>query len=137
MRSWRTASRRRRWAGARVARARTNPSRSPSADLQRRPDRSRMQCPKAGARSGLRFLQEWRQPRAPAGALAPHAPCITVVDNRSPSLECMLMFDTVATLDCAGRILRLDRPRGMGLVHVTPAWFLGAGRAEKRRGGEG
>src|SRR3546814_4308712 len=69
------------------------------ADLQRRPDRSRMQCPKAGARSGLRFLQEWRQPRAPAGALAPHAPCITVVDNRSPSLECMLMFDTVDTLD--------------------------------------
>src|SRR3546814_1321929 len=81
-----------------------------SSDLpRRRPDRSRVQCPKAGARSGLRFLQEWRQPRALAVALAPHAPCITVVDNRSPSLECMLMFDTVATLDCAGRILRLDR----------------------------
>src|SRR3546814_540500 len=127
MRSWRTASRRRRWAGARVARARTNPSRSPSADLQRRPDRSRMQCPKAGARSGLRFLQEWRQPRAPAGALAPHAPCIPVVDNRSPSLECMLMFDTVATLDCAGRILRLDRPRVMGIVNVTPDSFSDGG----------
>src|SRR3546814_18191874 len=99
-----------------------------SSDLpRRRPDRSRVQCPKAGARSGLRFLQEWRQPRALAVALAPHAPCITVVDNRSPSLECMLMFDTVATLDCAGRILRLDRPRVMGIVHVTPDSFSDGG----------
>src|SRR3546814_17456269 len=39
----------------------------------------------------------------------------------------MLMFDTVATLDCAGRILRLDRPRVMGIVNVTPASFSDGG----------
>src|SRR3546814_32282 len=39
----------------------------------------------------------------------------------------MLMFDTVATLDCAGRALRLDRPRVMGIVNVTPDSFSDGG----------
>src|SRR3546814_860257 len=39
----------------------------------------------------------------------------------------MLMFDTVATLDCAGRIMRLDRPRAMGIVNVTPDSFSDGG----------
>ena len=30
------------------------------------------------------------------------------------------MFDTLPTLDCAGRTLRLDRTRVMGIVNVTP-----------------
>ena len=30
------------------------------------------------------------------------------------------MFDTVPQLDCAGRILRFDRPQVMGIVNVTP-----------------
>ena len=30
------------------------------------------------------------------------------------------MFDTSPQLDCAGRILRLDRARVMGIVNVTP-----------------
>ncbi len=37
------------------------------------------------------------------------------------------MFDTVATLDCAGRMLRLDRPRLMGIVNVTPDSFSDGG----------
>lgn len=37
------------------------------------------------------------------------------------------MFDTVPTLDCAGRILRLDRPRVMGIVNVTPDSFSDGG----------
>ena len=37
------------------------------------------------------------------------------------------MFDTVATLDCAGRPLRLDRPRVMGIVNVTPDSFSDGG----------
>src|SRR5690554_262440 len=37
------------------------------------------------------------------------------------------MFDTVATLDCAGRILRLDRTRVMGIVNVTPDSFSDGG----------
>src|SRR5690554_4285390 len=37
------------------------------------------------------------------------------------------MFDTVPTLDCAGRALRLDRPRVMGIVHVTPDSFSDGG----------
>lgn len=37
------------------------------------------------------------------------------------------MFDTVATLDCAGRALRLDRPRVMGIVNVTPDSFSDGG----------
>ena len=37
------------------------------------------------------------------------------------------MFDTVAQLDCAGRILRLDRPQVMGIVNVTPDSFSDGG----------
>ncbi|MBS0556976.1 MAG: dihydropteroate synthase [Proteobacteria bacterium] len=39
------------------------------------------------------------------------------------------MFDTAPTLDCAGRILKLDAPRVMGIVNVTPDSFSGDGRA--------
>src|SRR6185369_3361662 len=39
------------------------------------------------------------------------------------------MFDTSATLDCAGRTLRLDRPRIAGIVNVTPDSFSGDGLA--------
>jgi dihydropteroate synthase len=37
------------------------------------------------------------------------------------------MFDTVPQLDCAGRILRLDRPRVIGIVNVTPDSFSDGG----------
>ena len=37
------------------------------------------------------------------------------------------MFDTSPQLDCAGRILRLDRPRVMGIVNVTPDSFSDGG----------
>ena len=37
------------------------------------------------------------------------------------------MFDTVATLNCGGRRLRLDRPRVMGIVNVTPDSFSDGG----------
>ncbi len=37
------------------------------------------------------------------------------------------MFDTVTTLDCSGRVLRLDRPRIMGIVNVTPDSFSDGG----------
>lgn len=37
------------------------------------------------------------------------------------------MFDTVPTLDCAGRVLRLDRPQVMGIVNVTPDSFSDGG----------
>lgn len=37
------------------------------------------------------------------------------------------MFDTTPTLDCAGRILKLDRPRVMGIVNVTPDSFSDGG----------
>ena len=37
------------------------------------------------------------------------------------------MFDTVVTLDCGGRSLRLDRPRVMGIVNVTPDSFSDGG----------
>ena len=37
------------------------------------------------------------------------------------------MFDTVATLDCGGRILRLDRPRVMGIINATPDSFSDGG----------
>lgn len=37
------------------------------------------------------------------------------------------MFDTVPQLDCAGRLLRLDRPRVMGIVNVTPDSFSDGG----------
>ena len=37
------------------------------------------------------------------------------------------MFDTSPQLDCAGRILRLDRARVMGIVNVTPDSFSDGG----------
>lgn len=37
------------------------------------------------------------------------------------------MFDTSPQLDCAGRVLRLDRPRVMGIVNVTPDSFSDGG----------
>ena len=37
------------------------------------------------------------------------------------------MFDTVPQLDCAGRILKLDRAQVMGIVNVTPDSFSDGG----------
>ena len=37
------------------------------------------------------------------------------------------MFDTIPQLDCAGRILKLDRPQVMGIVNVTPDSFSEGG----------
>lgn len=37
------------------------------------------------------------------------------------------MFDTFRQLDCAGRIIKLDRPRIMGIVNVTPDSFSDPG----------
>jgi len=37
------------------------------------------------------------------------------------------MFDTTPQLDCAGRILKLDRPRVIGIVNVTPDSFSDGG----------
>ena len=37
------------------------------------------------------------------------------------------MFDTSPQLDCAGRILKLDVPRVMGIVNVTPDSFSDGG----------
>ena len=37
------------------------------------------------------------------------------------------MFDTSPRLDCAGRIVKLDRPRIMGIVNVTPDSFSDGG----------
>ncbi len=37
------------------------------------------------------------------------------------------MFDTTPTIDCGGRILRLDRVRVMGIVNVTPDSFSDGG----------
>ncbi|PZO10150.1 MAG: dihydropteroate synthase [Lysobacteraceae bacterium] len=38
------------------------------------------------------------------------------------------MFDTVPQLDCAGRVLRLDRPNVVGIVNVTPDSFSDGGQ---------
>ena len=38
------------------------------------------------------------------------------------------MFDTSPQLDCNGRLLRLDRPRVMGIVNATPDSFSDGGR---------
>jgi dihydropteroate synthase len=38
------------------------------------------------------------------------------------------MFDLTPQLDCAGRVLKLDRPRVMGIVNVTPDSFSDGGR---------
>ena len=40
------------------------------------------------------------------------------------------MFDTSLQLDCAGRILKLDRARVMGIVNVTPDSFSDGGAHE-------
>lgn len=37
------------------------------------------------------------------------------------------MFDTTPQLDCGGRILKLDRPRVVGIVNVTPDSFSDGG----------
>jgi dihydropteroate synthase len=37
------------------------------------------------------------------------------------------MFDVTPQLDCAGRLLKLDRPRVMGIVNVTPDSFSDGG----------
>jgi dihydropteroate synthase len=37
------------------------------------------------------------------------------------------MFDTIPQLDCAGRLLRLERPQVMGIVNVTPDSFSDGG----------
>ncbi len=37
------------------------------------------------------------------------------------------MFDTTPQIDCAGRILKLDRPQVMGIVNVTPDSFSDGG----------
>lgn len=37
------------------------------------------------------------------------------------------MFDTIPQLDCAGRIVSLDRPRILGIVNVTPDSFSDGG----------
>ncbi|MBW8367224.1 MAG: dihydropteroate synthase [Arenimonas sp.] len=37
------------------------------------------------------------------------------------------MFDLIPQLDCAGRMLKLDRPRVMGIVNVTPDSFSDGG----------
>jgi dihydropteroate synthase len=37
------------------------------------------------------------------------------------------MFDTTPQLDCAGRVLQLDRPQIMGIVNVTPDSFSDGG----------
>lgn len=40
------------------------------------------------------------------------------------------MFDTAQTLDCRGRVLRLDRARIMGVVNVTPDSFSDGGQLD-------
>lgn len=37
------------------------------------------------------------------------------------------MFDTTPQLDCAGRLIKLDRPQVMGIVNVTPDSFSDGG----------
>ena len=37
------------------------------------------------------------------------------------------MFDTIPQLDCAGRVVRFDRPRVMGIVNATPDSFSDGG----------
>src|SRR5512139_3780194 len=37
------------------------------------------------------------------------------------------MFDTTPQLDCAGRVLNLDRTRVLGIVNVTPDSFSDGG----------
>ena len=44
-----------------------------------------------------------------------------------PCLGALQMFDTTPQLDCAGRVLKLDRPRVLGIVNVTPDSFSDGG----------
>lgn len=44
------------------------------------------------------------------------------------------MFDTTPTLDCAGRILKLDRPRIAGVLNLTGDSFSGDGLEDDVRG---
>jgi dihydropteroate synthase len=44
-----------------------------------------------------------------------------------PRLGASQMFDTTLQLDCAGRVLKLDRPRVVGIVNVTPDSFSDGG----------
>jgi len=37
------------------------------------------------------------------------------------------MFDITPQLDCAGRVLKFDRPRVMGIVNVMPDSFSDGG----------
>ena len=37
------------------------------------------------------------------------------------------MFDIAPQIDCAGRVLKLDRTRVMGIVNVTPDSFSDGG----------
>lgn len=41
------------------------------------------------------------------------------------------MFETAPTLDCNGRLLRLDQPRVMGIVNVTPDSFSDGGQHDR------
>ncbi|MGH8032975.1 MAG: dihydropteroate synthase [Luteimonas sp.] len=41
------------------------------------------------------------------------------------------MFDTTPQLDCAGRILKFDRPRVLGIVNITPDSFFDGGAHER------
>ncbi len=56
---------------------------------------------------------------------AAEQPSITLRPQHFPSST--PMFDITPQLDCAGRILRLDRPRVMGVVNVTPDSFSDGG----------
>jgi dihydropteroate synthase len=44
-----------------------------------------------------------------------------------PEFTQTAMFDTTPKLDCAGRLLALDRPRILGIVNVTPDSFSDGG----------
>ncbi len=47
------------------------------------------------------------------------------------------MFDTTATLDCAGRVLKLDRPRICGVLNLTDDSFSGDGLGDDVRAAVG
>src|SRR5690606_26630915 len=49
------------------------------------------------------------------------------IGSSEPPAHGAPMFDTAPQLDCAGRVLRLDRPRVMGIVNATPDSFSDGG----------
>jgi dihydropteroate synthase len=57
-----------------------------------------------------------------AQRFAPRAMLFTIPEPRIPT-----MFDISPQLDCAGRVLVLDRPRVVGIVNVTPDSFSDGG----------